>query len=410
MKTADQTTLQLVWDKTVANNLAVHLSLILLSVLVYSPSVGTVYSLQPNVANCTNTSVGLAPLTDLGTGFYKGNQGGLYPGGSNFRPPAHETAGMELARTIKPLNSRGEPDPEGRYVLLSIGMSNTAQEFSVFKPLADLYPDKDPHLVIVNGAQGGWTAARIIDPNAAFWTTVDRRLADAGVTPHQVVVAWMKEANANPSQAFPQDAKKLQEELTTIAQILETRFPNIKVAYLSSRIYAGYASTRLNPEPFAYQSGFAVKWLVEAQINGAPELNYDPGIGKVMSPWLSWGPYLWADGLLPRSDGLIWACDDLTDDGTHPSPSGQKKVAQLLLDFFKTDSTTRSWFLKPEISTSTQATAAIAVHTSSPTTTASVIGVPATAGGLGSTLILGLLIGGIVTLVGAVYITKRRRS
>ena len=32
--------------------------------------------------------------------------------------------------------------------------------------------------------------------------------------------------------------------------------------------------------------------------------------------------------------------------GTHQSPSGQRKVGKLLLDFFKSDSTTRPWFLR----------------------------------------------------------------
>ncbi|MEK9138396.1 MAG: T9SS type A sorting domain-containing protein, partial [Bacteroidota bacterium] len=60
----------------------------------------------------------------------------------------------------------------------------------------------------------------------------------------------------------------------------------------------------------------------------------------------------WADGIVPRSDGLIWICDDfVTSDRTHPSTSGRLKVANLLLNFFKTDTTARGWFLR---STSTE--------------------------------------------------------
>jgi hypothetical protein len=51
-----------------------------------------------------------------------------------------------------------------------------------------------------------------------------------------------------------------------------------------------------------------------------------------------WGPYLWADGTTPRkSDGLIYESKDVDIDGTHPSESGRKKVAELLLRFFQTD-------------------------------------------------------------------------
>lgn len=38
---------------------------------------------------------------------------------------------------------------------------------------------------------------------------------------------------------------------------------------MSSRTYGGYATTELNPEPYAYQSGFSVKWLVQDQLEGA---------------------------------------------------------------------------------------------------------------------------------------------
>src|SRR5205814_5733577 len=100
-----------------------------------------------------------------------------------------------------------------------------------------------------------------------------------------------------------------------------------------SRIYAGYATgvSALNPEPYAYESGFAVKWLIEGQINGADSVNYDPARGPVQAPWLSWAPYLWADGLTPRNDGLTWVCSSFQSDGTHPSATGRDIVADSLL-------------------------------------------------------------------------------
>jgi hypothetical protein len=153
---------------------------------------------------------------------------------------------------------------------------------------------------------------------------VDNRLAAKGVTRAQVSVAWVNNADARPSLPFPADAQKLRDEFADIARILTDRFPNLKLAYHSSRIYAGYATSELNPEPFAYQSGFAVEILIAQQIDGEAMLNFDPADGPVAAPWLSWGPYLWADGLNARADGVVWTCQDLAAaDGTHPSSAGQ---------------------------------------------------------------------------------------
>lgn len=304
-------------------------------------------------ANCSVTSVGLTPLTELGTNLHKNFPGGLYPNGENSCPPNHLALGSAFAAEITPLDAEGIANStQGKIVLLSIGMSNTTQEFSGFKLLADSDPAKNPRLVIVDGAQGGQTASAISDPNANFWTVVGQRLSSAGVTPMQVQVAWVKEANAGPTQAFPVHAQMLQSNLESIARILKSKYPNIRIAYFSSRIYAGYAQgvSTLNPEPYAYESGFAVKWLVEKQIGGDPTLT--PSGLNPQAPWIAWGPYLWADGLTPRlTDGLVWECSDFAPDGTHPAASGRTKVASLLLNFFKTEPTAVPWFLKSGLTT-----------------------------------------------------------
>lgn len=293
-------------------------------------------------------SVGLKPLTEFGAGKYKGEDGGLYGDGRNEPPPAHAAAAKKELAKIQPLNADGKPDRDGKIVLISVGMSNTTQEFSRFKQLADADPEKSPKLVIVDCAQGGQTAARwAAGTDAPVWRTTHERLRAADVTPRQVQVVWLKQANAGPTGEFPDYAKQLQADITADLNLLKTEFPNLRVAYLSSRIYGGYATTRLNPEPYAYESAFAVRWLIQDQIKGDAKLNYDPAHGEVKSPLLLWGPYLWADGTKPRKgDGFTWTRDDLTPgDGTHPSPAGRQKAAELLLKFCRTDSTARQWFL-----------------------------------------------------------------
>jgi hypothetical protein len=277
-------------------------------------------------SNCAQTSVASTPLTDLGKGRYHDYRGGLYANGKNVPPAGYLKTGLARAKSVKPI--------AGKIVLLSIGMSNTTQEFSAFKRIADADARKNPALTIVDGAQGGQDAEIVKDPNARFWSGVDQRLAAAGTTAAQVQAVWLKQAIARERNPFPADAKRLKADLAAIVAILRGKYPNLKLVYVSSRTYAGYASTALNPEPFAYDSGFAVKWLVLDRI-----------AGKTKGPWVGWGPYLWTNGERGRKDGFVWTCADTRTDGTHPSPSGQQKVAQLLLSFFTTNATARPWFV-----------------------------------------------------------------
>lgn len=316
------------------------------------------------LATAGKDHLGLVPLTDLtGEAHYKGLEGGLYGGGRNEPPEVHRLAAMAAARQIRPLDAEGRPSPDGKVVLISVGMSNTTQEFRAFMRLADRDADKSPSVVLVDGAQGGMEASAWASPEKVKragrpdpWTVLDRRLQQAVVTAKQVQVAWIEQARANPAALgeFPRHAEALKDDLAVIIRRLKSRFPNLGIAYLSSRIYAGYAATPLNPEPYAYESAFSVRWLIRDQIGCKSDLNPDSGKGPVTAPLLLWGPYLWADGVKGRKvDGLLGQRVDLAGDGTHPSESGQRKVAALLLKFFKTDPTAREWFLNPRAAAST---------------------------------------------------------
>ena len=139
-------------------------------------------------------STGMVALTDLGKGTYKGEQGGLYPGGVNSIPAAHLKAGLELARRIVPLDAEGRESADGKIVLISIGMSNTTMKFQTFQKLAKGDSSLNPNVVLVDGAQGGqvvWVTAK---PHAIYWDVVDERLKAAGVTRKQVQAAWVLQA------------------------------------------------------------------------------------------------------------------------------------------------------------------------------------------------------------------------
>jgi hypothetical protein len=279
-----------------------------------------------SAADCTITSTGLVPLTDLtAKRTYRGHRGGLYPGGLNRPSRTYLDQGLAAARRVRPIN--------GRVVLLSIGMSNATQEFSQFTRLAEVEPDLSPSIELVDGAMAGWDAMRIARPAAGYWRAVDRRLVAAGASPREVQAVWLKTAISGEDRLFPEDARALRAQLHTIVSILPRRFPNLRLIYVSSRTYGGYAITPVNPEPAAYHSGYAVRWLIQERMQG-----------KLRGPWIGWGPYLWTDGEKGRADGFTWTCPDVKQDGMHPSPAGATKVARALLRFFKTDPTSKSWF------------------------------------------------------------------
>ena len=86
----------------------------------------------------------LKPLSELGTDKYQGYEGGLYPGGENARPAAHEKAGVEIAKSIRPLGPDGKAAADGKIVLLSVGMSNTSQASEGFARLLRGEADRNP--------------------------------------------------------------------------------------------------------------------------------------------------------------------------------------------------------------------------------------------------------------------------
>lgn len=276
-------------------------------------------------AECSQTSIGLTALTDLGKRRYRGHPGGLYPGGANVPSRRYLNQGLAAAKRVRPLS--------GRIVVLSIGASHVTQEFRAFMRLTQGDPQVSPAVKLVDGAIAGYDARRAARPSSAYWPGVDRRITSAGASPREVQVVWLKQAIAGEDRRFPQDAKALKAQLRAIVQILPRRFPNLRLIYVSNRTYGGYAISSLNPEPAAYHSSFAVRWLIQDRI-----------AGRIRGPWIGWGPYLWTDGERGRLDGFVWTCDDVRKDGTHPSPAGAAKVARLLLNHFENDPTAKSWF------------------------------------------------------------------
>ncbi|HET7464431.1 MAG TPA: hypothetical protein VFJ82_24440 [Longimicrobium sp.] len=325
---------------------------------------GTVEVSTDGALGATSSATGPLPLTDMGSTTYKGFAGGLYPGG-NAPPQAHHDAGVTAARRIVPRDVNGNAVSTGKYVLVSIGMSNTTQEFcsqggglpcNAWTFMGQAASDASVNhtrLAIVNGALGGQVAESWDQPTDANYDRVrDQVLAPQGLGEKQVQVAWVKVAHANPTTALPDanaDAYLLERDMGNMVRALKTRYPNLQQVFFTSRIYAGYATTTLNPEPYAYESGFAVKWLVQAQIDQVRTGVVDARAGnldyRTGAPWIAWGPYPWANGLTPRSDGLTWDRSEFESDGTHPAQPAERKVGTMLLTHFKNSDFTRCWFV-----------------------------------------------------------------
>jgi hypothetical protein len=265
-------------------------------------------------------------------------------------PDTHRLAGIVMHQRIQPRDSLGRVDSvNGKIVLLSIGMSNCSYEFEVFKTLADADLERNPYVVVVNGAIPTNNAGVISKDTARYWSLVDAELRSSGVTRAQVQVVYLKNAHANVTAGFPEHADSLSRDFQSIVRIIKSRMRNVSATYVTGRSYGGYAPTgTLSPEPIAYETGFAVRWMIERQIAGDTALRY---MGpQAPAPWLAWAPYLWADGMNPRSDGLTWSIDEFESDRTHTNAQGRMKVAEMLLDYFHNNPFARRWYLRPQSS------------------------------------------------------------
>lgn len=339
----------------------------------------------------TVATAAMIPLIDMtASDDYLGFQGGLYQDDAgnptNAVPSIHDFDGLTLAGNVQPLDANGSVNSAtGKIVMMAVGMSHTTQEWCAnasvpaetcnywsFTGQALASPSiNKTNLVLVDGAIGGEDAIHWIDPDALDYASEKAFLARDGLTANQVQIIWLKQADAGPTVSLKDgsgaDAYALEGYLGQVLRAIKVNYPNVKMVFLASRSYAGYATSTLNPEPYAYESGFAVKWLIQAQLNQMKTGVIDPIAGDLSysttypntatTAWIAWGPYFWADGTTPRSDGLTWQyCDFVASDHTHPSPdfpsgclidpnqSGEHKAGNLLLDFFLNSPYTQSWF------------------------------------------------------------------
>lgn len=325
-----------------------HIRLTLLILLV------TLTTINAQI-QCENDSLGLVPLVDLKTGYYLGAyQGGLYPNGKNKVPNGHIKKGLKISKSIKPLDTLGNVNYEtGKIVFAGFGGSTTGEPFNHLITIANADPTLNPCLKLLNATNAGEGLDKMNLDHPEYWDYIENnRLATKGYTREQIQIAWL--FNGSRSDTIfdmPAYRDTIDNKLRRALIAMLAEYPNLKIVYLSSPYYAGYADPTYElftsiHEPGSYRSGFGYKQAIEKQITG--DINYrysEPG--KVM-PFILWGPYVWADGNNPRNyDSLYWDCEaDFRFDGGgfHLNGEGKDKFAYILHDFFAADTLSEIWY------------------------------------------------------------------
>ncbi len=335
----------MIFVKITSNKQGTMKSLLLFSVIA---------AFFPLIAMSQSTDVStLPPIDELGKDSYKGHQGGLYPNGSNEMPKPFFNDAVEMAKSVQPLDSKGNPDPNGKIGLIALGAS-TATMFS--RGLEVKIPEEigiNREIVFVDCAIGGQDLSKIMIPTASFWKTIDDRLSAASITRDQVQVMFFQEDNLkNKSADINSRGEDLVSDFTYIANFVKQHYPNLKIMYITGRhttMWIPDDAGDKHREPRAYINGWACKWLIEKQINGDPDLAYRGDNAK--APLIMWGPYFWTQGTKPRSDGYYWGPELLSRDGVHPNDAGIERVTMDLIQFWKNDPVSQYWFFEnPQVS------------------------------------------------------------
>ncbi|MDP4198030.1 MAG: T9SS type A sorting domain-containing protein [Bacteroidota bacterium] len=307
-------------------------------------------SVSLRAQNCSHTSTGYYSITDLAKNHDE--VAGLYPYGSNSGDGGvHDEEGFQRAATIVPLNTNGFVDSlHGKIVMIAFGMRERMAEASEFKHMIDTFAQKNTALQFIDCSQPGMDVEQFLTSGQA-WNNILASLSTAGATPKQVQAMWFEDILLRQTDTlFYRYADTLKNYYVQVFQKLHQLFPNLKNCYLTSSAYAGYATTGVIREPYAYQTGWAVKWLIQEQINHDASLLFSITGGPMPQtenvPWLAWGPYFWADGTRTWMDTTLrWFCPtDFDTDGVTLAGAGKVKAAKMLFQFFTHDGSSVGWF------------------------------------------------------------------
>ena len=285
------------------------------------------------------------PLNDLGTSTFYGFMGGLYPGGVNNPSGAYGYDLNRACKLIEPLDTFGNPSPNGKIVFISLGGSTSGHNMELLKTKTAGNPLTNPQLLLLKCSNGKRSASlnSQMNPNDEYWDHVTQIITGgANSSYRQVQVIYLEADDSSKNNiAFPQRAVKVKEDLQECLRLYKKKFPNVKIVYVLGRTRTFGNQILYNREPSPYYFGWGCKWAIEDQINGVPGTEYKGK--KPVSPMITWGFYQWADSLPRKTDDFYWRQSE-TKDGLHANDVGQDTLTTRFQNFLLTDKHASIWY------------------------------------------------------------------
>ena len=222
---------------------------------------------------------------------------------------------INSAPAIEPIN--------GKIVMIGLGASLPKTVFDEFIRKSIGIPN---NVKIINCCIPARDINRWNDVHDKTWWQVHDILESEGVSLDEVQIIWnMHDDLRAGSKNFPADALTLRDKFKTLVGIYKNEFPNLKQIHWSGRPYSGFSTKAKHDEPKGYHNGWTCRFLIEDNLENPSDL----------SIWMNDTCYLWSREDRPRlSDGFHLVRNDFKNDGIHLTPSGDSKVADLLVNYF----------------------------------------------------------------------------
>jgi hypothetical protein len=302
------------------------------------------------VSQAKATDTAKIPINDLGTRTYMGYVGGLYPGGTNTPSGTYARDLLNACKLVVPIDTFGNASATGNIVFISLGGSTSGKMFDSMQSKTVNNPKTNPALRLLKCSNGFGSASlnSILNPADPYWEHVTQIIRGNKSSYRQVQVIYLETDDSSVSVKFPSRPDTVKTALQACFRTFKQLFPNCKLVYLLGRTqtfeYDTIKQKRFNREPAPYYFGWAVKWAIQDQINGAPGTAYK---GKnTVSPLITWGWYEWGTDT-PRQDGFKWTQQD-TRDGLHATSVGEDTLSTRFQNFLLNDQTASIWYAKPK--------------------------------------------------------------